>query len=171
MNWLWDRKIKEEKVKEVLKNPGNPRFLEFSALLLERSNAPKEVFAGYINPVDFVSNWQGIKKVMRKNNWAQPRIVFWQAVYENVREKLKAKGILEKKKPVYPSDPLLSSIGKKVMHIRKNKNLTQEQLAEKMDVSQQFVSRIERGRENLSVTSLKKTAEALGVKTEHLLEF
>lgn len=170
MNWLWDRKVKEGEVKKTLKNPDNPRFVEFAALLLERNNSPKEIFARYLKPVDFVNNWQRIKKVMRKNRWAEPRIIFWQAVYERVRDKLKEKGVLETKKPVYQADPLLAGIGKRVTHIRKNKKLTQEQLAEKMDVSQQFVSRIERGRENLSMTSVKKVAEALGIGMDDLVE-
>lgn len=170
MNWLWDRKIKKGEVKEILKKPDNPRFLEFAALLLERNNSPGEIFTGYIKPADFVNNWHRIKKVMRKNRWAEPRIIFWQAIYENVRKKMKEKGVLDKEKPVYSTDPLLAGIGNKVMHLRKSKKLTQAQLAKKMDVSQQFVSHIEQGRENLSVTSLKKVAEALGVGIGNLLE-
>jgi len=169
MNWLWDRKIREDEAKEILKDPGSPRFVEFAALLLERSNSPGEVFAGYIKPVDFVDSWRRIKKTMRKNRWGEPRIIFWQAVYEKVREKLKGKGLLVKEKAVYTSDPLLAGIGRNVRDIRKNKKLTQVQLAEKMSVSQQFVSRIEQGRENLSVISLKKISEVLGIETENLL--
>ncbi|MFH0948165.1 MAG: helix-turn-helix transcriptional regulator [Elusimicrobiota bacterium] len=164
-NWLWDRKTSINEVKKILKNPKNKKFLKFAALLLSRENSPKEVFSTkYLNPIDFCHNWRLIKKVMRKDNWNDPRIEFWQAIYEKLVEKYRRKKIqingLEKE--IKPVDELCRAIGGKIENIRKQKGFTQKQLAKKMKVSQQLISRVESGGENISLTALKKIAIALG---------
>ena len=162
MNWLWDRKITEVQAKKILKSPENPRFIELSALLLARSNSPSEVFTKYLSALHFCTNWTRIKKQMRKNKWQEPRIIYWEAVYEKVREKLKNKGLLGKRKVSITPDSFLTTIGSKIKELRKKKNLTQRELAQKLFVSQQLVSRIEKGKENISIKHLKKIIEVLG---------
>ena len=161
MNWLWDRKIAEKEVKKILKDPNNPGFIELAALLLARSNSPKEVLQRYILPIDFCKYWPQIKKRMGKDRWQEPRVIFWQAVYEKVREKLKEKGLLDRREPLVSPDPFLAEIGNQIRAIRKKKDLTQKDLARKLSVSQQLVSRIEKGRQNLSLNYLKRIAETL----------
>lgn len=55
----------------------------------------------------------------------------------------------------------VAHIGAELMAYRKEHGLTQEQLAELLRMSQEMVSRIERGRENLSLKRLTKIAAAL----------
>ncbi|MCD6407595.1 hypothetical protein J7L87_00915, partial [bacterium] len=64
MNWLWERKIKEEEVKKILNTPSHPEFLEYSSLLLSRMNEPSIVFKKYLKPEIFYRNWRKIKKYM-----------------------------------------------------------------------------------------------------------
>lgn len=161
MNWLWERKIKEEEVKKILKNPSHPKFLDYSSLLLSRTNEPSIVFKKYLKPEIFYKNWRRIKKYMRKNKWNYTRIIFWDAIYEKIREKFKEKGIILKmeKEEV---DPCLKKIGETIKKMRKEKKFTQKQIAERLGVSQQFFSRIESGKENITLKYLVKIVSLLG---------
>ncbi len=61
------------------------------------------------------------------------------------------------------ANALLIAIGEKVAALRKRRALTQEQLAEHLQISPGYLRRIERGAENLTMRSLEKLAEALGL--------
>lgn len=62
----------------------------------------------------------------------------------------------------------LSNIGKKIREERLNKGLTQEQLAEKADISLNFMSLIENGK-NMSVQTLLNLCKSLDISVESLL--
>ena len=55
-------------------------------------------------------------------------------------------------------------IGKNLNALRKERGLSQSQLADKIDISTEFISRVERGASAPSLKSLKKIADALEVK-------
>lgn len=163
-DWLWDRNMPLAKAMSILRNTKDPHFLSLSSLLLSRKNTPKEVFKNYLKPADFLRSWNRIKQQMRKDSWNNPRIEFWQAVYEKLREKYKQKGIPVPKesKPVKSQDEFCRLIAGKIKSIRKQKGVTQNELAKKLKVSQQVISRIEKGGENISVLTLKKIVDGLG---------
>jgi len=50
------------------------------------------------------------------------------------------------------------------------KRLTQEKLAELVDVHEKYISTIERGKQNLTLKTLNRIANALGVDIAKLLE-
>jgi transcriptional regulator with XRE-family HTH domain len=60
-------------------------------------------------------------------------------------------------------------VGRNVRRIRQNKSLTQEQLADISGFSQQYISRLERGRRNPSIITLCELSVALGVSHIDLL--
>lgn len=165
-DWLWDRKINMRKAKDILRNPSHPKFLALASLLLTRKNSPAEVFKEYLLPADFCQNWGRIKKLMQKDAWAKPRIHFWQAVYEKVKEKLKRKGRAVKSIPLPKADEFCKRIGLKIKLLRKEQGFTQKGLANKLKISQQIISRIESGRQNISLLTLKEIASALQAKVE-----
>jgi len=66
---------------------------------------------------------------------------------------------------------LLKCFGKNVKIERIKQDLTQEQLAEKMDVSQNYIACIESGRQNMSLGKILELAKVLGVDIEKLLNF
>lgn len=161
--WLWDRNISGKEIKSILSNPKHERFTEITALLLSRNNTPKEVFDEYLNRESFVQNWIRVRKKMRQNFWNDPRIIFWQAVYEKILIDFKEKGIrVRSVKRQKPDNHLCLKIGEKIRLMREQKGLTQVRLAQKLGVSQQVISRIEQGRDNISVLTLEKVAEGLG---------
>ena len=54
-------------------------------------------------------------------------------------------------------------IAVKVLLQMKQKGLTQKALAERLDCTQQYVSKILKGRENMSLDTLSKLEDALGI--------
>lgn len=54
----------------------------------------------------------------------------------------------------------------KLRRLRKRLKLSQEELAEKMDVRREFIARIESGRQNVTLETLYKIAEATGKEFE-----
>ena len=62
-----------------------------------------------------------------------------------------------------------SVIGERLKKVRKEKHMTQEQLAEKLDVSIAFLSRIERGSSQVNLKRLSQICEILGVSEGEIL--
>ena len=62
-------------------------------------------------------------------------------------------------------------IGIRIAEIRKQKGLTQEALAGKMEVSPKYLSSIERGRENPTLNMLINLADTLEVELEQIFTF
>lgn len=71
-------------------------------------------------------------------------------------------------RPVVP-EKVLRDIGRRVAELRREKKLTQEQCAEHAGFALKYLQRIEAGRENLTVRSLVKLANLLGVRMVQLL--
>lgn len=68
------------------------------------------------------------------------------------------------------TDPvLISTIGQNVAKYRSQAGLTQAQLAEAVDISSVFISRIERGQKMMKVSTLHAIAQALHVSCDALL--
>lgn len=63
----------------------------------------------------------------------------------------------------------LEETGKRIMERRKKMGLTQEQLAERSEVTTQFVSYAESGKRAMRAENLMKIAAALEVSTDYLL--
>lgn len=61
-------------------------------------------------------------------------------------------------------------VGANVARLRREKDLTQEALAERSGLSQQYISGLERGRRNPTVITLYELAQALGVSHVALVE-
>jgi transcriptional regulator with XRE-family HTH domain len=62
-------------------------------------------------------------------------------------------------------------IGKRIQELRKNRRLSQEQVAEKADISPNYLSRIECGKENPTLDMLIKLAHALEVEIWEMFDF
>lgn len=66
---------------------------------------------------------------------------------------------------------LLKQFGKNVKIERVKKDLTQEQLAEIMNKSQNYISSIETGKENMSLAKVLELSEFIGTDIQNLLNF
>jgi len=61
-------------------------------------------------------------------------------------------------------------LGSRLKQERQRLNLTQEKLAEKVDVSHAYIGQIERGERSLTLETLVNIAEKLDVTVDYLLE-
>jgi DNA-binding XRE family transcriptional regulator len=165
-NWLWDRKLNVSEARKILKNPEHKDFISLAALLLARNNEPQVVFREYLEPLIFCKRWAEIKKRMSKDKWQSQRIVFWQTIFEKLKEKYKKQGIPLREKRTEFKDDICREIGQKLREIRQEKGLSQKALAGRLGVSQQLISRIENGKENISLIILKNIVNALDKKVK-----
>ncbi len=60
-------------------------------------------------------------------------------------------------------------IGEQIKHARERTKLTQEQFAERIDVSPQYVSDLERGVVGVSIATLKRICTVLCVSSDQIL--
>lgn len=75
-----------------------------------------------------------------------------------------------KTRKVDPRRAVLAGLGERIQRWRKDKELTQAELAEKLDLSIAYVSLIERGGRNPPITTVVAIAKALGVTPSMLVE-
>ncbi len=61
-------------------------------------------------------------------------------------------------------------VGRNAARIRKERGLTQEELAERCGLSQQYLSGLEQGRRNPTIVTLYEIASALGVSHVELVK-
>ena len=67
-------------------------------------------------------------------------------------------------------DKILINFGKQVRCIRKEKGLSQEQLAFKANLHRTYIGMIERAEKNITLINIEKIANALEVEISQLLE-
>ena len=161
-SWQWDVGRSDAEIRQILKNPGHPSFLHYAARLLARNNAPKEVFGEYLGKEDFCLHWQKIKRLMGKDPLNRGRIQFWQEIYRYLKEDLKKKGlVLRRPSPPAVAGSLQSKVGRRISEIRRVKKMTQVEVARGAGLTQQFVSKIEQGTENISLDTLDRIQKFL----------
>ena len=141
-NWLWDTKLKEGRIREILSNERDPRFLIYADKLLARVRTPEEAFS-WISHEIFDRNWALIRSHMEKDTWARVAVKRWDMVH----------------KQAIPSERF--DVARQIKAARRVLGLSQEQFAKKMGVIQQYVSSLETGRENITLDTLHKIAGAL----------
>ncbi len=66
---------------------------------------------------------------------------------------------------------LKQKLGARIQEIRKSKNITQEVLAEKIDIDKPNLSNIECGKRFMTAETLERIAKALGVEEKELFDF
>jgi transcriptional regulator with XRE-family HTH domain len=64
---------------------------------------------------------------------------------------------------------ILINFGEKVREIRKEKELSQEELAHKADLHRTYIGMIERAEKNITLLNIEKIANALEVNIKELI--
>ena len=72
---------------------------------------------------------------------------------------------------MYKDNDLLKQLGLNIKAERVRKGYTQEFFAVKLGVSREYISRIERGRENLSILKILNIANSLDSHINNILRF
>ncbi|HEV2330540.1 MAG TPA: helix-turn-helix transcriptional regulator [Verrucomicrobiae bacterium] len=68
-----------------------------------------------------------------------------------------------------PSSDYRVVLGAAIRKKRKRLHLSQEQLSEKADLHPNYLGRVERGEEHVSLIALRRIAKALGVRVRELV--
>lgn len=66
---------------------------------------------------------------------------------------------------------ILEAFGQRMQKVRKEKGITQEELASKLSMHRTYIGLVERGERNPTIRTLYKIAKALGIKSSDLLPF
>ena len=61
-------------------------------------------------------------------------------------------------------DDIRKKLGARIRELRQSAGITQEELGEKAELNYKFIGELERGQVNVSLDSIVRIAEALGVK-------
>ena len=100
---------------------------------------------------------------MRLNRWSDTRILFWDEVYRVLLPKLGKEAVPDKVKR-NALDREIKAIGNAIKRARIQSGWTQEELGERSGLSQQVVSFIENGYSNVSLLTLNRIAQAVGLE-------
>jgi DNA-binding XRE family transcriptional regulator len=167
-SWLWNVNKTEEEAKLILADPENERFVYYANLLLSRRrDLPREIFKEYLSKENFCRHWLKIKRWMRKDDWNNERILFWDGVYQFLIRDFKKKGIaFPREKKNVLKKPVWERTAKDIRARRRAQKMTQVELARKLGVKQQFISKIESGTQNLSLRTLERIEKALGASRQ-----
>lgn len=69
------------------------------------------------------------------------------------------------------STEILKQFGRNVKAERVRKGLTQEALAERMNINSEYISKVERGMANMSLKKIDELADYIGADINDLLRF
>ena len=72
---------------------------------------------------------------------------------------------------MYTNDELLKQLGRNIKAERVRRGYTQELFAEKIGFTREYISRIERGQENMSIIKINGLANILGTDISDILRF
>lgn len=67
-------------------------------------------------------------------------------------------------------NPILIAFGKRIVELRAEKGMTQEDLAGKTEFDRTYISGIENAKRNVTLTAVFKLADALGIEAKQLLD-
>jgi transcriptional regulator with XRE-family HTH domain len=62
-------------------------------------------------------------------------------------------------------------LGKNIRMLRERRNISQEEFGKMVGVHRTYVGMVERGEKNITIFSLRRFADALGVKVKDLIDF
>ncbi len=66
---------------------------------------------------------------------------------------------------------LQKRFGTKLAYIRKQKKISQKQLADMVNMNFNYIGQIERGEANVTINTIKNIADALSINVKDLFEF
>ena len=70
-----------------------------------------------------------------------------------------------------PRKKIIVSFGKRVRQLRKEQKITQSQLAFEAELSREHISRIERGKKNIGLTTALGLCVGFNIKLKELFDF
>ncbi len=168
-NWYWDLNMPLKKIKQILSREDDPRFPRIAGTLLARVQDAKQVFE-LITPASFCRRYHAIENEIKLDEWMKERASFWKATYIRLSKDFREKGEKIRKPETIQLDDFDQALVEKVVRCRKASAMSQKELAQFMECSQQFISGVETGREKITIDFLKKLTQITGQQIELLIE-
>ncbi len=162
-HWLWDSRLSLEEAKEILKDKDHIKFDLCAENLLAREGNLKEVFK-LLDKKIFCQKWPVLKKRMKRDAWNQTRVTFLQMIYEHLYKEFRKQGVRLREWSEEKIPAERKEIADQIKAIRQSLGYTQKEFAQKMGSIQQYISRLETGRENFSIDTLEQVAKCLNKK-------
>ncbi len=157
-NWYWDINLPYKKIEQILAREDDPRFPRIAGALLSRVQDPKQVFE-LISKKAFCRRYRAIQKEITSDEWTKEKAAFWKASYLRLSKELRERGERIREPEKIELDDFDRALIEKVTQCRKAALMSQKELAEFMEYSQQYISGIEKGREKISIDFLKKLSQ------------
>lgn len=158
--YFWD--ISENALKETVKALKDPKHRQFPVkmvIFLSRCDKPKELFS-LITKDAFIDAWPRIRaewiKRTRQSNFRD----WWETIYEQLAEWHGR----ARKEPTSATPVFFRKFGALIKEARIKKGLSQKQLAHRIGMKQPDVSRIEEGRKNVTLYTVMRFCNILGIK-------
>ncbi|MCX5693313.1 MAG: helix-turn-helix transcriptional regulator [Candidatus Omnitrophica bacterium] len=158
--YFWD--INENALKEtakILENPKHPQFPVKMVIFLSRCDKPKELFS-LITKAAFIDAWPKIRAQWIKRARQSDFRDWWETIYEQ----LAGGHERARKKPASITPIFFRKFGALIKEARIRKGLSQKQLAHRIGMKQPDVSRIEEGRKNITLYTVMRFCNVLGIK-------
>lgn len=157
--------LSDDQLRNILSSPEHEQFASLAARLLESSLDVDRVFE-YLDPESFVRNFERIKKSMGNSEQAQKHKRFWSKMADQGKEKL---GIEKEEPEAQEAGEEVASesaerLGQRIRKLRNKEGISQAELADRLNVSRQVVSRLENGKHNPSFEKINRVLNALGYK-------
>ncbi len=144
-------------VRNVLHSPGDRRFIPRLVTLLSRCDKPREVFK-YVRKDDFVENWPKTRAYWIKIAPVSDFRDWWETIYEEVSSKNRARFTL----PAFPRE--FAKLGRMIKEARVKSGLSQSDFALRAGLKQPDVSKIEKGKKNMTLKTLLTISKILKIK-------
>lgn len=158
--YFWDLKAAALKeTKRILADPRHPKFVQRMVTLLSRCDRPSELFS-IITKEAFVDLWPGVRAYWVKRSRRSDSRDWWETLYEQLSETAQSKPSRVKGK----APAFLRRFGDMIREGRIAKGLSQRQLALRVGMKQPDISRIEEGKKNVTLFTLTRLCQVLGIK-------
>jgi len=145
-----------ERTAQALRDPTARRFWSQAITLLSLCDKPRELFRAIPRDV-FMQHWPSLKRRWKKSGQSQTNLHWWDSIYLTLVSK--EKKVTPEKRSAY-----LQFIGRQIRKARLEKKWSQVDLAERVNIEQRLISRVETGKANITMETLLKLAKTLGIE-------
>ena len=158
--YFWDlNRGSLRETEKILKNPRHPRFSAKMVTFLSRCDKPRELYT-VLPKKKFIESWPKIRSYWMKIDRRSTFRDWWQTIYEELLGESRKK----RQRVIGKTPAFFSKLGIQVRQARIRKGLSQEQLALTIGMKQPDVSKIEEGKNNMTLNTLMRLCKILGIK-------
>ena len=155
--YFWSLNARAQKeTGRALRDPQHRKFLAQTITLLSLCDNPREAFRAIPKGI-FIDHWPVIKRKWQRSGHAQSFLHWWDSIHQTL---VSAQGAIA----FSGQSAYLKRIGEQVKFARLGKEWSQIDLSRRANVKQRLISEVESGKANITLGTLLKIANVLGIK-------